>query len=75
MDFRVIEWFGHFYVIISTGFDPFNDPPDVFYAVPLHKSLIRSVLLAPNLVKIPFCEAVEITDKRVITAIYVLYGR
>lgn len=74
MKFRVIEWQGELYIVVGLGYDEYSDPPDVFYAVPLEYSLIRSLLVSSYTVIIPISEAIEITDQNRIKAIWILYG-
>lgn len=75
MDFRFVEWRGELYIVLGIGYDSRIDPPDVFTAVPFNgRSLYMSVLNAPGIVKIPFTEAVEITDEKRLRAIWILFG-
>lgn len=75
MDFRFIEWRGELYIVLGIGYDSRIDPPDVFTAVPFDgRSLYQSVLNMPGIVKIPFTEAVEITDEKRLRAIWILFG-
>lgn len=75
MDYRFVEWRGEIYIVLGIGYDTQIDPPDVFHCVPLEShSVIRSLLEFPGIVKIPFTEAIEITDKKRIYAIWVLFG-
>ncbi len=76
MDYRFVEWRGEIYIVLGIGYDTRIDPPDVFHAVPLeNRSIISSLLHNPGIVKIPFTEAIEITDKNRIFAIWTLFGR
>lgn len=75
MDFRFVEWRGELYIVLGIGYDSRIDPPDVFTAVPFDgRSLYRSILNMPGIVKIPFTEAVEITDEKRLRAIWILFG-
>lgn len=76
MEYRFIEWNGELYIVVGIGYDTRIDPPDVFHAVPIqnNQSLFKTVIEYPGLVKIPFSEAVEITDKKRIFAIWTLFG-
>jgi hypothetical protein len=75
MVYRLIEWNGLLYIVVGIGFDHTQDPPDVFYAVPLEDTLFSSVLLNIDFIRIPFSEALEITDQNRIRAIWILYGK
>lgn len=74
MSFRLILWNDSYFIVTGIGYDLICDPPDVFYAVPLNGTLARSVLTNLHPIKIPFTEAVEITDKNEISSILILYG-
>lgn len=75
MDIRLVEWRGELYIISGIGYDTRIDPPDVFIGVPFDgTSLLRSMICAPGIVKIPFSEAIEITDEKKIRAIWILFG-
>jgi hypothetical protein len=74
MTYRLIEWHGEIYVVLGISYDTKYDPPDVFYAVPVQETLIRSIMLQ-TIRTIPFSEATEITDEARIRAIWILYGR
>lgn len=75
MDFRFVEWRGELYIVLGIGYDSRIDPPDVFTAVPFDgHSLYRSVINMPGIVKIPFTEAIEITDEKRLRAIWILFG-
>lgn len=75
MDFRLVEWRGEIYIVSGIGYDTRIDPPDVFIGVPFDgSSIFKSVICAPGIVKIPFSEATEITDKKRIKAIWILFG-
>lgn len=75
MEFRFVEWRGELYIVLGIGYDSRIDPPDVFTAVPFDgRGLYQSVLDAPGIVKIPFTEAIEITDEKRLRAIWILFG-
>lgn len=76
MDYRFVEWRGELYIVLGIGYDTRIDPPDIFTAVPFtgKDSFFKTVVEAPGLVKIPFSEAVEITDEKRIRAIWILFG-
>lgn len=76
MDVRFVEWRGELYIVLGIGYDSRIDPPDVFVAVPFDgkQTPLRAVISAPGMVKIPFVEAIEITDEKRIQAILVLFG-
>ena len=74
MKYRVVEWQAEIYIVLGIGTDSQFDPPDCYYAVPLKYSIFRSIILNKDLVKIPFSEAIEITDENKIRAILILYG-
>lgn len=76
MDFRFVEWRNELYIVLGIGYDTRIDPPDVFIAVPFtgEESLFRSILNAPSTVKIPFTEAIEITEEKRLRAIWILFG-
>ena len=75
MEFRFVEWRGELYIVLGIGYDSRIDPPAVFTAVPFDgQSLYRSVLNMPGIVKLPFTEAVEITDEKRLRAIWILFG-
>lgn len=75
MELRFIEWRGEIYIVLGIGYDRSCDPPDVFHCVPLeNRSIIRTVITAPALIKIPIAEAVEITEEKRLFAIWTLYG-
>lgn len=76
MDYTFIEWRGEIYIVLGIGYDTRIDPPDVFFGVPLQdKSILRSLINNPGVVKIPISEAIEITDENRINAIWILFGR
>ncbi len=76
MDYRFIEWRGELYIVLGIGYDTRIDPPDIFVAVPYNgkQSFFRTVFEAHGMVKIPFTEAIEITEEKRIRAILVLFG-
>lgn len=73
MKIRIIEWLGDLYLVVGFGYDSHCDPPDVLHAVPLEDTLIRSILVYKDFIKIPLSEAIEITDEKRIRAILVLF--
>jgi len=75
MNFRVVLWQSAIFIVLGIGYNKRFDPPDVFYAVPLKDSLVKSIITNLELTEIPFHEATEITDKSVIKAIWILYGK
>ena len=75
MTYRLIEWYGDIYVVLGISYSAKYDPPDVFYAVPIQDTLLRSVILTQVIRIIPFSEATEITDEARIRAIWILYGK
>ena len=75
MDFRFVEWNGEIYIVLGIGYDRRQDPPDVFICVPLEKeSIYKTAITAPGLIKIPIIQAVEITEKKRLLAIWALFG-
>ena len=73
MNLRFIEWNNSIYIVIGIGYDSKCDPPDVYHAIPLTTSIVKDVILNENLTIVPVSEAIEITDKNKINAIYILY--
>lgn len=75
MNYRIIKWNGAFYIVLGIGYNNRFDPPDVFYAVPITETLFISIITTLDVIEIPFYQAIEITDKSVIQAIWILYGK
>ena len=59
-------------VVVGFTYRIEHDPPECYVAVFLEDTVIRSVLLMQTVV-VPFAHAEEITDKKTIKAISVLY--
>lgn len=74
MKVRLVEWQEDIYLVLGIGYDQLADPPDVYLAIPLKDTIIRSLLINPDLIKIPFSEAVEITDEKKVKTIFILFG-
>lgn len=75
MNFRLIQWYESIFIVIGIGHNSKFDPPDVFLCLPMHApSLFESSLSIADCIEIPFSEAIEITDKKRIQAIWILYG-
>jgi hypothetical protein len=74
MKYRLIEWRGEVYVVVGIGYDVTRDPPDVYHCYLLEHSLLRTSLQSKWPTIISFSEAVEITDKKKIQTIWILYG-
>jgi hypothetical protein len=73
MKHRFIEWRGSIFIVVGLGYTN-CDPPDCYYAVPLTSSIVKSTLNSLQTIRIPFSEAKEITDRKRINAIWILYG-
>lgn len=76
MKLRFIEYDESIYVVIGLTYDTKADYPDCFVAIPLDKShkSIYSTLIIGNTINIPITYATEITDKKKLLMILVLYG-
>ena len=74
MKVRLVEWQEDIYLVLGIGYDQYSDPPDVYLAIPLKDTIIRSLLINPDLIKIPFSEALEITDEKKVKTILILFG-
>ena len=75
MGHKFIKWCNHYYIVTGIGVShEYFDPPDVYYAVPLNGTVIKSLISCSTPYKIPFSEAIEITDKNEIKSILILYG-
>lgn len=76
MKLRFIEYDSSIYIVIGLTYDTTKDYPDCFVAIPLdkHHKNIYSTLIIGNSVNIPITYANEITDKKKLLMILVLYG-
>lgn len=74
MKYRIVEYLTDLYIVIGIGYNSKYDPPEVFYVVPLKNTLFKSVVLNLDTIEIPLSEIKEITDKKKLKAIWVLYG-
>jgi hypothetical protein len=75
MNIRFIEYDENIYIVLGIGYDDRYDPPDVFIAIPLKEAVYRSLITETNEIIIPIVEAVEITDKNRVLALWVLFGK
>lgn len=76
MKLRFIEYENSIYVVIGLTYDGTKDFPDCFVAIPLdasHKNIFSSLIIG-NSINIPIVYANEITDKKKLLLILVLYG-
>ena len=73
MQLRFIKFKGSILLVRGITYNPFFDPPDVYVAVNL-KSNVFKAYLDTNEHIIPIAEAEEITDKKTIQTLAVLYG-
>jgi hypothetical protein len=77
MKLRFVEYAGSVYIVVGMGyglFDSIESHVLFFDVVPINEyKLIRSALY-PMSMKVPFSEAIEITDKKRLLALKVLYG-
>lgn len=76
MKLRFIEYDDSIYVVIGLTYDVTKDYPDCFVAIPLDKTnkTIFSTLIIGSSINIPIAYANEITDKKKLLMILVLYG-
>ena len=74
MNYRVVKYFNSYFIVLGIGYDPSLEIPDYFECVPLDYSFITSVLTNLATIKLPISLVEEITDKRTIMALWVLYG-
>lgn len=76
MKLRFIEYDDSIYVVIGLTYDNTKEYPDCFVAIPLDKTnkTIFSTLIIGNSINIPIAYANEITDKKKLLMILVLYG-
>ena len=72
--YRLVEYDEQILLVLGVGYDVNYDPPEVFHCVQLRDSLFKS-LLSPYEIVIPLSEAIEITDKKRLLAIWTLYGK
>lgn len=76
MVLRLIEYHQDLYIVLGIGYNAYYDPPDIFLCIPLAElSIIRSILTNKEYIQIPIAQAIEITDKKRIQAIWILYGQ
>lgn len=73
MNLKFIEYDSSLYIVIGYTYDSTKADPDCFVAIPLHKSIYRSMIVE-NSINIPIVYAEEITDKKRLMTILVLYG-
>lgn len=73
---RFIEFSGDIYLVVGVTYEMRFDPPECFVAVPITKATtnITRALIENYSVKIPLAYAMEITDKKRLNALLVLYG-
>jgi hypothetical protein len=74
MKFKFIECYGNLFIVIGIGYNSKFDPPDVVYCVPLEINIKQALLTNIAYLEIPLAQVVEITDKKRINAIWILYG-
>ena len=75
MEFRFVEWYNDIYIVLGQGYDQRIDPPDIFICILLeNQSIYRTIINPPGLIKIPISEAIEITEKKRLLAIWALFG-
>ncbi len=74
MKFRLIEYQTFIFIVVGIGYNRNYIPPEVFYCVPLEDTIYKSVLTNIDVIEIPLSQVTEITDKKRIQAIWVLYG-
>ena len=70
---RFIEYLGEIFIVLGITYDQTLEYPDVFIAVPLKYSFVKSTLNI-NTVKIPLVLANEICDKSTLKTLMILYG-
>jgi hypothetical protein len=73
MKLKFIEYNDSIYVVIGYTYDQTKEHPDCFVVVPLHKSIYTSLVIGTTL-NIPIVHANEITEKKKLLTILVLYG-
>lgn len=73
MKLRFLEYRGAIYIVMGIGYDGSFDPPDVYFTIPLDAPITQKIITAAHLVKIPFSEAIEITDENRIKVLYILF--
>jgi len=73
---RFIEFQGDIYLVVGLTYEHRFDPPECYVAVHITKakSNITRALIENYSVKIPLAYAMEITDKKRLRALMVLYG-
>lgn len=74
MKFRFIKYLTDIYLVVGMGYDSRNECPEFFEAIPLETNLFRAVI-HQHVVRIPFSQAIEITDKNTLMNLLVLYGK
>lgn len=76
MEFRFIEYRKEIYLVVGFGYDFTHIDDMCFVAVLLDKSTksLTRACLSLNTVKIPMSRATEITDKKRLMILMVLYG-
>ena len=72
--YRLIEYKEKILLVVGIGYNENYDPPEVFHCVQLRESLFKSSLSSYEVV-IPLSDAIEITDKKRLLAIWALYGK
>lgn len=73
MKFRFITYLNEIYLVVGIGFDDAHQCQEYFEVIPLQPNLFKAVLYDSTL-KIPFSQAIEITDKNTLLNLLVLYG-
>ena len=73
MKLKFIEYENSIFVVIGYTYDVTKDSPDCFVAIPLHKSIYTTMVIG-NSLNIPIAYANEITEKKKLLTIMVLYG-
>jgi hypothetical protein len=76
MKFRFVEYEQDLYLVVGIGYDQSNKCPDYFVCVILDKnnSNLFKAVIHPHTINIPFDKAIEITDKKKLLTLLVLYG-
>lgn len=73
---RFIEFSGDIYIVVGVTYEMRFDPPECYVAIPITvgtQSITRA-LIENFSVKIPLAYGMEITDKKRLQALLVLYG-